>query len=258
MSNFQNINDEEIEQDELKEKLDLITITSAKNLESMKTAIDNNTTINTTHSAYFNMEVGANNTFRTYAETTRGTVDGLVSLTNTHETEINALQSESALFSNAIKFNINGGYAIAGDGSLTGSLLSTTNALTTTHRRYVLVRYDTYSSDITLSDSNTKFSPSETGYYLSIISYEFYDNSATHKTVEMELWGDTENSLQMARHSYENKHSSFEYQRVNNTMIVYLTAGRTYYYRAKSSNGGVINAFSTVTNLTLIKLTKSI
>lgn len=257
MSNFQNINDEEIEQDELKEKLDLITISTAKNLESMKTSIDVNTAINTTQSAYFDMEVGASNTLRTYVETTRGTVDGLVSLTNTHETEINALQSSSALFSDCIKFNINGGYAIAGDGSLTGSLLSTTNALTTTHRRYVLLRTDTYSSDVTLSDSNTKFSPSETGNYLSIMSYEIYDNSADTKTIELELWGDTENSLQMARNTITGTSTSFEYERVSNTKIVYLTAGRTYYYRAKSSNGGVINAFNTVTNLTLIKLTKS-
>ena len=35
MSNFQNIDNEEIEQDELKEKLDLITITSAKNLDTL-------------------------------------------------------------------------------------------------------------------------------------------------------------------------------------------------------------------------------
>ncbi len=35
MSNFQNIDFEEQEQDELKEKLDLITITSAKNLDTL-------------------------------------------------------------------------------------------------------------------------------------------------------------------------------------------------------------------------------
>lgn len=247
-NNFHGIDEEEVEQDEIKEKLDLITISSAKNLESMKDSIDINTTINTTQSAYFDMEVGANNTFRTYAETTRTTA-------NANQSAIAGLTSP--LFSDAIKFNINGAYAIAGDGSLTGSLLSTTNALTTTHRRYVLLRTDTYSSNITLSDSSTKFSPSETGNYLSIISYEIYDNSADTKTIELELWGDTENSLQMARNTITGTSTSFEYERVNNTKMVYLTAGRTYYYRAKSSNGGVINAFNTVTNLTLIKLTKS-
>jgi hypothetical protein len=255
MSNFQSINDEEIEQDGLKEKLDLITIASAKNLDTMNNTIIVNGAVNNTQNAQLDMT--ATSTLRTYAEATRSTVNGLTSLTNTHETEINALQSSPALFSDAIKFNINGAYAIAGDGSLTGSSLSTTNALTTTHRRYVLLRSDTYSSDITLSDSNTKFSPSETGNYLSIMSYEIYDNTTNNKTVEMELWGDTENSLQMARNTVTGTSTNFEYERVTNTMIVYLTAGRTYYYRAKSSNGGVINAFSTVTNLTLIKLTKS-
>ena len=43
MSNFQNLDQEEIEQDELKSKLDLITITTSKNLEDIKTAVDANT-----------------------------------------------------------------------------------------------------------------------------------------------------------------------------------------------------------------------
>jgi hypothetical protein len=236
------------EQDDLKAKLDLITITSAKNLETMQSAINVNTTENTTQFAYWDMETGTTSTLRTYVEANRA-------LITTNTTNINNL--DTPLTTDCIKFNINGGYAIDGSGNITGSLLSITNHLTTTHRRYVLVRTDTYSSDITLSDSNTKFSPSETGNYLSIISYEIYDNSTATKTVELELWGDTENSLQMARQTFSGKHSSFEYNRVSNTMVVYLTAGRTYYYRAKSDNGGVINAFSTVTNLTLIKLNKT-
>ena len=239
---------EQIEQDAMKAKLDLITISTAKNLDSMKTDIDTNTAENTTQFAYWDMETGTTSTLRTYVEANRA-------LITTNTTNINNL--DTPLTTDCIKFNINGGYAIDGSGNITGSLLSTTNHLTTTHRRYVLVRTDTYSSDITLSDSNTKFSPSETGNYLSIISYEIYDNSADTKTVELELWGDTENSLQMARQTFTGTSTSFEYNRVSNTMVVYLTAGRTYYYRAKSSNGGVINAFSTVTNLTLIKLNKT-
>lgn len=43
MSNFQNLDNEEIEQDQLKNKLDLISITSSKNLENIKTAVDANT-----------------------------------------------------------------------------------------------------------------------------------------------------------------------------------------------------------------------
>jgi len=245
-NNSHGLDEEEVEQDEMLAKLNLITISSAKNLETMKSDIDNNSTVTTTHTANFAMT--NTSTLRTYAEATR-------TLSNANQSAI--LGITSGLFSDAIKFNINGGYAIAGDGSLTGSLLSTTSDLTTTHRRYVLVREDTYGSDITLSDSNTKFSPSETGNYLSIMSYEIYDNSADTKTVEMELYGDTEGSLQMARNTITGTSTSFEYERVNNTQMVYLTSGRTYYYRAKSSNGAVINAFNTLTNLTLIKLTKS-
>lgn len=245
-NNSHGLDEEEVEQDEMKAKLDLITITSAKNLETMKTDIDVNSAVTTTHTANFAMT--NTSVLRTYAEDNRTSI-------TTNTAAIAGLTS--GLFSDAIKFNINGGYAIAGDGSLTGSLLSTTNALTTTHRRYVLLRTDTYGSDITLSDSSTKFSPSETGNYLSIMSYEIYDNSADTKTVEMELYGDTEGSLQMARNTVTGTSTSFEYERVNNTQMVYLTSGRTYYYRAKSSNGAVINAFNTVTNLTLIKLTKN-
>jgi hypothetical protein len=257
MSNFQNINDEEIEQDELKEKLDLITITSAKNLDAMQTAVDMNTTVNTTHTAFFDMESGANNTFRTYAETTRSSLNSLTSTVNTHETEINALQSSTALFTDGIKFTFNGAYALDGSNNLTGSLLSVTNALTSGFRRYVLVRTDTYSSDVTLSDSNTKFTISETGYYLSIMSYEIYDNSADTKTIELEFKGDTEGSLQMARNTVTGTSTNYEYERVTNTMIVYLTSGNLYSYQGKSSNGGVINAYNTVTNMTLLKISKS-
>ena len=239
---------EQIEQDAMKTKLDLITVTTSKNLDSMKNSIDANTTVNTTQTAYFDMEVGASNTFRTYVEANRA-------LITTNTTNINNL--DTPLTTDSIKFNINGAYAIDGSNNITGSLLSITNHLTTTHRRYVLLRSDTYSSDITLSDSNTKFSPSETGNYLSIISYEIYDNSTATKTVELELWGDSENSLQMARQTFTGKHTSFEYNRVSSTRVVYLTAGNTYYYRAKSSDGGVINAYSTLTNLTLIKLNKT-
>ena len=174
-----------------------------------------------------------------------------------HHSSVGISQSNivpNNLFSEAIKFNINGAYAIAGDGSLTGSSLSTTNPLTTTFRRYVLQRTDTYPSDIVLSDSNTKFTPNETGTYLSIISYEFYDSAATTKTVSFDLIQGTSSTLQTARATITGTGSGFEYQRVNNTMVVTLTAGTTYFYRAKSTNAGVINAFATTTNLTLIKL----
>lgn len=206
-NNSHGLDEEIVEQDEMKTKLDLITISTAKNLETM-------------------------------------------------ETEINTLQSGN-LFTDGIKFTFNGAFALDGFNNLTGSILSTTNALTSGFRRYVLVRTDTYSSDVTLSDSNTKFTISETGYYLSIMSYEIYDNSADTKTVELEFKGDTEGSLQMARNTVTGTSTNYEYERVTNTMIVYLTSGNLYSYQGKSNNGAVINAYNTVTNMTLLKISKA-
>jgi hypothetical protein len=206
-NNSHGLDEEIVEQDEMKTKLDLITISTAKNLETM-------------------------------------------------ETEINTLQSGN-LFTDGIKFTFNGAYALDGFNNLTGSLLSITNPLTSGFRRYVLVRTDTYSSDVTLSDSNTKFTISETGYYLSIMSYEIYDNSADTKTVELEFKGDTEGSLQMARNTVTGTSTNYEYERVTNTMIVYLTSGNLYSYQGKSNNGAVINAYNTVTNMTLLKISKA-
>jgi len=254
MSNFQNLDNEEIEQDSLKTKLDLITITSSKNLENMNNSIIVNGAVNNTQNAQLDMTTTS--TLRTYAETTRSSLNTLTSTVNTHETEINALQSGN-LFTDGIKFTFNGAYALDGSNNLTGSILSTTNALTAGFRRYVLVRTDTYSSDVTLSDSNTKFTISETGYYLSIMSYEIYDNSADTKTIELEFKGDTEGSLQMARNTVTGTSTNYEYERVTNTMIVYLTSGNLYSYQGKSSNGAVINAYNTVTNMSLLKISKS-
>jgi len=253
-NNSHGLDEEEVEQDEMKATLDLITISSAKNLETMKTDIDNNSSVITTHTANFAMT--NTSTLRTYAEATR-------TLSNANQSAI--LGITSGLFSDAIKFTINGGYTYSVGSTNTGSLLSTSNALTTTPRRYVLVREDTYGSDIVLSNDNTTFTPSQSGSYLSIISAEFYDNSADAKTVTFELIklnfdGSvySEVSLQVARSTFVGSSTSFEYGKLSNTMIVDLTAGTSYYYKATgTANGGVINAFSTATNLTLLKISKT-
>ena len=259
MSNFQSINDEEIEQDGLKEKLDLITIASAKNLDTMNNTIIVNGAVNNTQNAQLAMT--ATSTLRTYAEATRSTVDGLTSLTNTHETEINALQGSPPLFTDAIKFTINGSYAYTGSGGNSGSAQSTTLPLTTTPRRFILVSTDTYSSNITLSDNNTTFRPNETGSYLSTISIEFYDNSADTKMVQIELiekMGSSESTRQIVRQTITGSSTSFEYSRLDNTMIVTLNSGKDYWYKATgTANGGIINNVSSATGFTLLKINKS-
>ena len=260
MSNFQNLDQEEIEQDQLKSKLDLITITTSKNLEDIKTAVDVNTIVNTTQVAFFDMQAGATNPFRTYAETTRSSLNTLTSTVNTHETEINALQSASGLFSDCIKFAINGSYAYT-SGVNTGSAQSITDPLSATPRRYILVSTDTYSSNIILSDNNTTFRPNESGEYLSIISAEFYDNSADTKLVQLELiekMGSSESSKQIIRNNFTGSSTVFEYGRLNSTAVVTLNSSKDYWYKATgSANGGYIRSFSPSTAFTLIKISKS-
>ena len=260
MSNFQSINDEEIEQDELKEKLDLITITSAKNLDNMNDSIIINGAVNNTQNAQLDMT--ATSTLRTYAETTRSTVNGLTSLTNTHETEINALQSSPPLFTDCIKFTTDGTYNYTVTGGNSGSAIGNLVAISATSRRFILVRTDTYSTDITLANNDTTFTPSQSGVYLSFISSEFYDNSADLKQVTLSLYeriaSDGIDVKQIARGSFVGSSTSNEFGRLENTMVVSLVAGREYWYDILgNANGGVINRGSALTNFTLIKINKS-
>ena len=249
-NNAHGLDEEEVEQDEMLAKLNLITITSAKNLNNMSDSITVNGAVNNTQSAQLAMT--ATSTLRTYAEATR------TSATN-NASAIAGLTS--GLFSDCIKFTINGSYAYTSGGGNSGSVQSTTLPLTTTPRRFILVSTDTYSSNITLSDNNTTFRPNESGTYLSIISAEFYDNSADTKLAQLELiekMGSSESSRQIIRNNFTGSSTSFEYGRLNHTAIVTLNSGKDYWYKAiGSANGGIINAFSTSTAFTLIKISKS-
>ncbi len=177
--------------------------------------------------------------------------------------DINALEARvvsvenNILFTDIIKFKINGAYEYSGLTNI-GSAKSITNPLTTAQRRFILLREDTYDSAVVLSNANTTFTPNESGYYLSLISAEIYDNSATSKSIQLYLYGHTEGaSLQVVRHLFTGSSSIFEYAKVSDSQVVYLTAGNQYFYKAQSSNGGVINAYTTTTNFTLIKIAKS-
>ena len=251
------LDSEEEEQDNLKIKLDKITITNNLNLDNMNNQIIVNGAVNNTQDS--KLELTASSGIKTYVEATRGITTTNSNNISSNSTAINNFTS--GLFSDCIKFTINGSYAYtSGDGN-SGSAQSTTLALTTTPRRFILVSTDTYSSNITLSDNNTTFRPNESGTYLSIISAEFYDNSADTKLVQLELiekMGGSESSRQIIRNNFTGSSTSFEYGRLNNTAIVTLNSSKDYWYKAiGSSNGGIINAFSTATNFTLIKISKS-
>lgn len=161
------------------------------------------------------------------------------------------------LFTDIVKFKINGAYEYSGLTNI-GSAKSITNELTTAQRRFILLREDTYDNAVVLSNDNTTFTPNESGYYLSLISAEIYDNSATSKSIQLYLYGHTEGaSLQVVRHLFTGSSTIFEYAKVSDSQVVYLTAGNQYFYKAQSSNGGVINAYTSTTNFTLIKIAKS-
>ncbi len=129
MSNFQNLDNEEIEQDTLKTKLDLLTITTSKNLENMSDSIIINGAVNNTQNAKLDMT--ATSTLRTYAETTRTSLNTLTSTVNTHETEINAIQSNE-LFTDIIKFTTNGTYNYTVTGGNSGSAIGNLVAISAT------------------------------------------------------------------------------------------------------------------------------
>lgn len=248
-NNLHGLDEEEIEQDEMLAKLNLITITSAKNLDNMSDSIIINGANNITQDAKFDM-IGTS-TLRTYAETTRTTATNNASA-------IAGLTS--GLFSDCIKFTTNGSYNYS-SGNNTGLAQGTLVQISATPRRFILVRTDTYSSDIVQTDNNTTFTPNESGTYLSIISGEFYSGSANLKTAEinlMEEMGSGESTRQSAKASFLGSSTNFEYGRLDNSMVVTLTANKKYWYKITgTANGGYINPSSASTGFTLIKISKS-
>jgi hypothetical protein len=188
-------------------------------------------------------------------------INALQTLTNTHESEINALQSNE-LFTDIIKFTTDGSYNYSVSGGNSGSAIGNLVAISATSRRFILVRTDTYSSDTVLANNDTTFTPAESGTYLSVISAEFYDNGNDLKQVTLSLYeriaSDGINVIQIARGSFFGSSTSNEFQRLQNTMVISLVAGREYWFDILgNSAGGVINRGSALTNFTLIKINKS-
>lgn len=223
--------------------------------------IDDLETLTTSHSTLITVNNALIITNQSNIATHESEINALQTLTNTHESEINTIQSNE-LFTDIIKFTTNGTYNYSVIGGNSGSAIGNLVALSATSRRFILVRTDTYSSDIVLANNDTTFTPSETGTYLSIISAEFYDNSNDLKQVTLSLYeriaSDGIDVKQIARGSFFGSSTANEFQRLENTMVVSLVAGREYWYDILgNSAGGVINKGSALTNFTLIKINKS-
>ena len=67
-----------------------------------------------------------------------------------------------------------------------------------------------------------------------------------------------ESSRQSARASFVGSSTNLEVGRLDNSMVVILTAGKKYYYKITgTANGGYINPSSASTGFTLIKINDS-
>ena len=252
------LDSEEEEQDDLKIKLDKITITNNLNLDNMNNQITVNGAENVTQNS--KLELTTNSGVKSYVEVTRAITTTNSNNISSNTTAINNVTS--GLFSDCIKFTTNGTYNYTVENNNSGSAIGNLVALSATSRRFILVRTDTYSSNITLSNNDCVFIPSETGTYLSIISAEFYDNSADLKQITLSLYeriaSDGIDVKQIARGSFVGSSTGYEFGRLENTMVVTLVANREYWYNILGDgNGGVINKSSALTNFTLIKISKS-
>lgn len=223
--------------------------------------IDDLETLTTSHSTLITVNNALIITNQSNIATHESEINALQTLTNTHESEINTIQSNE-LFTDIIKFTTDGTFNYTVENGNSGSAIGNLVPLSATSRRFILVRTDTYSSDIVLANNDTTFTPSQSGNYLSIVSAEFYDNSNDLKQVTLSLYeriaSDGIDVKQIARSSFFGSSTSNEFGRLQNTMVVSLVAGREYWYDILgNSGGGVINKGSALTNFTLIKINKS-
>ena len=223
--------------------------------------IDDLETLTTSHTSLIAVNNALIITNQSNIATHESEINALQTLTNTHESEINTIQSNE-LFTDIIKFTTDGTFNYTVENGNSGSAIGNLVPLSATSRRFILVRTDTYSSDIVLANNDTTFTPSETGTYLSIISAEFYDNSADLKQVTLSLYERVASNAidvkQTARGTFIGSSTSYEFGRLENTMVVSLVAGREYWFDILgNSAGGIINKASGLTNFTLIKINKS-
>lgn len=229
---------EQAEQDAMKAKLDLITISTAKNLDSMKTDIDTNSAVTTTHTANFDMT--NTSTLRTYAEANRA-------LITTNTTNINAL--ETGLFDNMTYFIMNSPsyYDMVGSsfGAVTGSEL-TSFELTTDPKRFVIdttgIAQDTFSpNQMTFSESGTKVTFGWTEINVLVFyRMEHYDNSAGNRTITFGMYDDTNNVSKFSvRHDVYMDSSSFRFKQISGFAgTIAIQSSASYYFYAQSSGGG--------------------
>ena len=247
------LDSEEEEQDDLKIKLDKITITNNLNLDNMNNQITINGGVNNTQNS--KLELTASSGVKTYVEATRGITATNSNNISSNTTAINNVTS--GLFSDCIKFKHNGFFAMNG-GNLTGSAESTSTELGTAYKRIIPNISDTYSSNIALTDSNTKFIMNESGTYLCNYSLELYDNASDVKIIQFGLHDDINGVPKFNfRNTIHPSGSGYEYYTFSGSCILTLTTGNDGYYFQIKSSGGAKLSTNITTEFTLTKINKS-
>ena len=239
-------NEEAIEQDEMKTKLDLISVTSARNLDAMQVAINTNTAVTTTHSANFDMT--NTNTLGTYAQANRTLINTNASNISTNTTNINNIQS--GLFDNMTYFIMNSPqyFAMSGGshgGAVTGSVLSS-QTLGTAPLRFVInslgIAQDTFSpNNFSFSESGTKVTFGWTEINVLVFyKMEYYDNSSGNKTLNFGMYDDYHNSQKFSiRTDVYFDSSSFRFTQISGFAgTIAIQNYANYYFWASSPNGG--------------------
>jgi len=258
--NFHSLDQEETEQDLMKEKLDLITITSAKNLENMNDNIIINGANNITQNAKFAMT--ATSDLRTYSEDNRTSITTNTSNINSNTSAIAGLSTGIIDNMNYFKMSTPVYYDMIGTGfgDITGSALSNM-VLTTDPKRIIIdtlgIAQDTFSpNNFTFSESGTlvAFGWSSTNV-LVFYKLEYYDNSVGERLLEFGFYDDYHNVGKFGiRHTINCPSSNFNFQQVSGFAgSIAIQNYAKYYFYAKSSGGGKIQGLQ----FFFVKSTKS-
>ena len=258
--NFHSLDQEETEQDLIQEKINLITITSAKNLENMNNSIIVNGATNITQNAQLAMT--ATSDLRTYTEDNR-------TLINTNIANIASTTSVIAGLSTGIIDNMNYFkmstpvyYDMVGTGfgDITGNTLSNME-LTADPKRIIIntlgIAQDTFSpNNFTFTESGTlvAFGWSSTNV-LVFYKLEYYDNSAGERLLEFGFYDDYHNVGKFGvRQTVNCPSSNFNFQQISGFAgSIAIQNYAKYYFYAKSSGGGKIQGLQ----FFFVKSTKS-
>jgi len=243
MSNFQNIDQEEIEQDQL--------ILDVNLLQSQMTAANTNITniFSQTSGVGTSGLKALTQTNATNITTNTSSINTLTSTVNTHETEINALQSSPGLFGDMtfIIMNTPEYYDMSGTfGAVTGSKITGGAELATDERRFVIgslgIVQDTVSTnDFSFSESDTKITFGwSSNNVLVFYRMEHYDNSIGNRTLTFGMYDDYNNNIKFSvRHDIYMESSSFRFKQVSGFAgSIAIQSNANYYFYAKSSGGG--------------------